>query len=185
MADFFTNNGVNFYVESGFNALVKIGQVDDSGLITIGSFTGATPSETNRYQKGCIMVKTDAADGVKAIYENTGTVAIPSFDLVGQITSGDIGNGAVTLVKLATGVAPSHVVKFAGNHTTTGGSATEAFTVTGVAATDLVFVTMKTQGVTPETILSAAPTTNTITVVFSGDPSTDHVVAYQVLRLAV
>jgi hypothetical protein len=76
----------------------------------------------------------------------------------------------------------SHVVKFAGKHTTAGGSASEAITVTGVEATDLVFVVLETAGNTPRTILTSKATANTITVVFSGDPSTDHIVSYQVLR---
>lgn len=80
------------------------------------------------------------------------------------------------------GVNPAFVTKFAGKYTTLGGSATEAQTVTGVLSTDVVIATLNTKGATPRTILTAAPTTNTITYVFSGDPSTDHVVAYQILR---
>jgi hypothetical protein len=76
---------------------------------------------------------------------------------------------------------PAYVVKYAGTHTSTN-NATNTITVTGVAATDLVFVQLKVKGASPVTILTAAPTTNTITVVFSGAPSTDHVLVYQVLR---
>lgn len=100
-------------------------------------------------------------------------------------TAATPADASVTLAKLATGVSPSHVVKFAAKYTTLGGSATEAITVTGVASTDIVIVSLNTKGATPRTILTAAPTTNTITLVFSGDPSTDHVVAYMVLRAAV
>jgi hypothetical protein len=65
-----------------------------------------------------------------------------------------------------------------------GGSATEAFTVTGVAATDLVFVQVKNDGTNNRAVLSAAATLNTITVIFSGDPGADLVLYYQVLRAA-
>lgn len=95
-----------------------------------------------------------------------------------------IGAGKVLLAMLGTGITPSHVVKFAGNFTTTAGSATVAQTLSGVASTDIVTATIKTQGGTPRTLLTVAPTTNTLTYVFSGDPSTDHVVAYSVLRAA-
>ncbi len=96
-----------------------------------------------------------------------------------------MGRGSlVKLADLASGVAPAYVVVFAGNYTTTGGNATEAQTVTGVASTDIVVATLKAQGITPRTLLTVAPTTSTITYVFSGDPSTDHIVAYQVLRAA-
>lgn len=88
----------------------------------------------------------------------------------------------VQLGTLLANLSPSHVVKFAGKHTTTGGAATEAFTVTGVLATDIVLATVQTEGGTPRTLLSSAPTTDTVTLLFSGDPSTDHVVSYVVYR---
>lgn len=92
--------------------------------------------------------------------------------------------GSISLSELAAGISPSHVVKFAGKYTTLGGSATEAQTVTGVASTDIVIATLQTKGATPRTILTSAPTLNTLTYVFSGDPSTDHVISYMVLRAA-
>lgn len=101
-----------------------------------------------------------------------------------SVTTVKILNANVTLAKLAAGITPSHIVVFAGKYTTLGGSATEAQTVTGVASTDIVLATLQAKGATPRTILTSAPTLNTITYVFSGDPSTDHVVSYQVLRAA-
>ena len=78
--------------------------------------------------------------------------------------------------------APTHYVKFAGTHTTVGGAAAEAKTITGLLSTDLVFVQMKAQGASPQTILKAVPTADTLTVTFSANPSSDHVFYYQVLR---
>lgn len=82
----------------------------------------------------------------------------------------------------SSGVVPAYVVVYAGTYTTVGGSATEAQTVTGVASTDLVLSSLKVKGAVARTILTTAATANTITYVFSGDPSTDHQVTYQVLR---
>lgn len=93
-----------------------------------------------------------------------------------------IAAGAIGLTKLASAVAPSHVVKYAGQHTTVGGAAAEAITVTGLAATDLVFVQMKDDGTGDVTIVNAVPTTNTLTVTFSGNPGNDCVIYYQALR---
>lgn len=90
--------------------------------------------------------------------------------------------GAVGLSKLASAVAPSHVVKYAGQHTTVGGAAAEAITVTGLAATDLVFCQVKDDGTAGVTILQAVPTTNTLTVTFSANPGNDTVIYYQALR---
>lgn len=100
------------------------------------------------------------------------------------LSSSQIAAGAVTLAKLASGIAPSHVVKFAGTFTTLGGDASEAITVTGAAATDIVQVSVKTAGGTPRSIVAAAAATNAINVTLSGDPSTDHVLQYIVLRAA-
>ena len=94
----------------------------------------------------------------------------------------DIADGAVTLAKLATAVAPSHVVKFAAQATTAGGAAAEAITVTGLAATDLVFAQIKDNGTSNVTLLQAVPTANTLTLTFSADPGNDTVVYYQALR---
>ena len=71
---------------------------------------------------------------------------------------------------------------FAGTHTTVGGSASETKTITGLLSTDIVLVSLRQKGATPRTILTAAPTADTLTLVFSGDPSTDHKVDYVIYR---
>lgn len=79
-------------------------------------------------------------------------------------------------------VTRSHVVKYAGSFTTVGGDAAESISVSGVVATDIVQVSVKTAGATPRSIVAAAAGTNAIAVTMSGDPSTDHVLHYVVLR---
>lgn len=96
-----------------------------------------------------------------------------------------IPNGSVTLAKLAAGISPAGVVKFMGQPTTVGGSATEAFTVTGaVGATDRAFVQIVNNGTNNVTVLQAVVTNNTLTITFSGDPAADTVFNYQLLRAA-
>lgn len=102
----------------------------------------------------------------------------------GTIASAGIGANQVTLAKLATGITPSHIVKFAGQPTTVGGAAAEAFTVTGVAATDLAFVQIVNDGTANVTVLQAVCTLNTLTVTFSANPGNDTVFNYQILRAA-
>jgi hypothetical protein len=77
----------------------------------------------------------------------------------------------------------SNNVMAAGLFTTVGGDATESITVTGAAAGDVVLVTVNTVGATPRTVTSAIAATNAITVTLSGDPSTDHVLNYVVIRV--
>lgn len=71
----------------------------------------------------------------------------------------------------------------AGLFTTVGGDATESITVTGAVAGDVVLVTVGTVGATPRTVTSAIATTDAVTVTMSGDPSTDHVLNYAVIRV--
>jgi hypothetical protein len=92
---------------------------------------------------------------------------------------------AIDLAMLSTGIAPSHVVKYAGKPTTVGGAAAEAFTVNGVAATDLAFVQIVDNGTNNVTVLQAVCTLNTLTVTFSGNPGADCIFNYQILRAAV
>lgn len=99
-------------------------------------------------------------------------------------TSGTLASGSVGLTQLASGITPSHIVKFAGKPTTVGGAAAEAFTVTGIAATDLAFVQIVNDGTGNVTVLQAVCTTNTLTVTFSANPGNDTVFNYQILRAA-
>lgn len=128
----------------------------------------------------------------------------PNVTVAGFISANDIADGSitaaklatdavetlkikdanVTLAKLAAGITPSHVVKFGAQFTTVGGAAAEAITVTGALATDIAFVQLKTPGAAPRTVDSVAVTADTLTVTFSGDPSNDHVIYYEILRAA-
>lgn len=111
---------------------------------------------------------------------NTGELTIAN----NAVTTAKINAAAVTLAKLATGIAPSHVIKFASQLTTVGGAATEAFTVTGAAATDLAFVQIVNNGTGNVTALEAVVTNNTLTITFSGNPGNDCVFNYQIIRAA-
>lgn len=93
--------------------------------------------------------------------------------------------GSITLAELASGIAPSHVVKYAGKRTAAGASATQAVTVTGVAATDIVLATVESRaGAGVAYILSATPTTNTVTIVGSAAFDNGDIISYVVLRAA-
>ena len=69
-----------------------------------------------------------------------------------------------------------------GRFTTVGGDANEAITVSDAAVGDTVFVSVNTNGATPRTVTTAIAASGQINVVLSGDPSTDHVLNYVVIR---
>lgn len=100
------------------------------------------------------------------------------------ITTAKILNANVTLAKLSAGITPSHVIKFAGQPTTVGGAAAEAFAIPGVLATDLAFVQIIDDGGANVTVLQAVCTVDTLTVTFSANPGNDTIFNYQIIRAA-
>lgn len=78
---------------------------DESENILMARGT-TVPNADAGFAKGCIFIKTDAGNGVKALYENQGTTASCSFNLIGDITTAEIANNAVTKAKLALGIDP-------------------------------------------------------------------------------
>lgn len=123
---------------------------------------------------------TDVAVSGDLTLANTGAFTIAND----AITTVKILNANVTLAKLAAGITPSHVIKFASQYTTTGGAAAEAITVTGALNTDLAFVQMVDDGTSNVTIVNAVVTANTLTVTFSADPGNDTIINYQIIRAA-
>lgn len=136
-------------------------------------------------------VATDVAVSGDLTLANTGAFTIANSAVNAAklasdaVTTVKILNSNVTLAKLAAGIAPAAVIKFFSQVTTVGGAAAEAITVTGaVAATDRAFVQMVDNGTNNVTIVSAVVTTNTLTVTFSGDPGSDTIINYQLVRAA-
>lgn len=82
---------------------------------------------------------------------------------------------------LRNGCVPDYDIFAAGTHTTVGGAAAEAITITGALATDIALVTYAVTDDT-DTISKVVMTANTATVTFSADPLTTHAVHYCILR---
>jgi hypothetical protein len=134
-----------------------------------------------------IMVSGSDANAMVKVTAITPAVTTSAFAASSTVGTGNITDGAVTLAKLAPGVTPSHIVKFAGKPTTSSGvvGSTHVVTVTGaVAATDIPIVSMVDNGTANVTIVSAVVTTDTLTVTFSAAPGADVVYAYEILRAA-
>ena len=94
-----------------------------------------------------------------------------------------IGANKVTLATLATGITPSHVIKFGAAVANGGGSASIVLSVAGVLSTDLVFAQLA-DSTNAVTVQKVTPTTDTITILLSGDPGASTTIMYQVLRAA-
>lgn len=184
--------------------LILIVGSDDRKILEVTSATGAATVTTADYTgtvesislaEGNMLVGNASGVGVALDTTGDGQIVVGNGTTVTSVAvSGDatlantgaltIANGAVELGMLATGITPSHIVVYAGEFTTVGGDANETITQAGILATDLVHVTLHTVGATPRTITTAAAAAGQIDVVMSGDPSTDHVLTWSVLRAA-
>ena len=155
------------------------GNLADSGVAVADLQTNALAAN-HIYVGSAGGIATDVAMSGDATIVSAGTLTIAN----NAITTAKILNANVTLAKLAAGITPSHIVKFAAQRTTVGGAPAEVITVTGAAATDLAFVQMVDNGTNNTTIVQAAVTLNTLTVTFSADPGADAIINYQLLRVA-
>lgn len=124
-----------------------------------------------------------ATAGIVGTQLANGTVTATQL-AANAVTTAGILNANVTLAKLAPGITPSHVVKFAAQYTTVGGAAAEAITIAGVLASDLPFVQLVAPGTNTVSVTFAVATTNTLTVTFSANPGNNAIVNYQILRAA-
>lgn len=70
----------------------------------------------------------------------------------------------------------------AGKKTTVAGSATQTISVPGATSADIALVTLQTQGASLRTVVKATAGTDSITVTMSGDPSTDHVLCWALIK---
>lgn len=101
-----------------------------------------------------------------------------------KIESGDFASGAISKDDLEIGIKPSHIVKFSGEVTWSGGGSTLAETITGVQTSDIVVASFHTLG-TEGTILQGAYASAADTITFTLDAantSNDAVISYAVYR---
>lgn len=180
----------------------------NGGSTTSASFTtpGTSPGTAALYQ--CIAAKstvtsggdttetvtiagvqtTDYVLGQYSVSDDSDTIAemtITAEDTITYVASADpiAAHTADTLVFRKGGNAAWDIFAH-GSATSAGGDATETVTITGALATDKVLVTVTDDGTNSVTISDAKMTANTLTVVFSGDPSSDATFDYVVFRPA-
>lgn len=176
------------------NALNVATAVTPSGDITLsntgvfGIAAGAIVNADVNAAAAIAFSKLAALPSAQILVGSAGNVAT-AVAMSGDVAISNTGAttiqaGAIDLAMLSAGITPSHVVKFAGQPTTVGGAAAEAFAVPGVLATDLAYVQMVDQGTNTVTALIAVCTVDTLTVTFSGNPGNDAVFNYQILRAA-
>lgn len=129
-----------------FNRAIKLGgqsrtingvdvqalEYDGDSNILLCTGTTVPTADSSGFAKGCLFIKTDAADGTKGLYENQGTSTASDFNLVGAISSAEItlAQGSV-LVGNASGVAAALDAKASGRILVGNGTTITSVAVTG------------------------------------------------------
>lgn len=159
----------------------------ENGLVesAVKKTTGAPTATAGKFIPAALIQ--NKIDGTLSM--NTGSTASPVWTTVtstipgsNSITTAMLQAASVTLAKLAAGITPSHVVKFAG--TASGGTtATRAYTITGALVGDVATAVIRAS-TNPVSIQKATLSSDTLTVLFSGDPGASTTVDYSVLRAA-
>ena len=140
--------------------------------------------ETAKIKDGNVTAAKLATDAVETAKIKDGNVTAAKL-ATDAVETAKIKDGNVTLDKLSAEITPSHVVKYAGTITWSGGGASLATTVTGVASTDIVMASFLVNPTEAAYIAKVVPTTNTITVTLSAaNTSNDAQISYVVYRAA-
>lgn len=69
---------------------LQILQYDGDSKILLATGTTVPTADSSGFAKGCLFIKTDAADGTKGLYENQGTTSESDFNLIGDISSAEL-----------------------------------------------------------------------------------------------
>ena len=138
-------------ITSELSPTLQVRETDRTGLAITALCLGTPPTTAGIFQHGCLMVQTDSGSGNKAIYENTGTTAVPVWDLIGSITAGEISlvNGKVLI---------GNVSNVAAAQTLTGDVTVDNTGVTAIGA-GKILLAMLGAGITPSHIIKLAGTT--------------------------
>jgi len=169
--------------------VIDCGGVKVNGVSLVASEGGvaeaalaANAVTTTKIKDGNVTAAKLATDAVETAKIKNGNVTAAKL-ATDAVETAKIKNGNVTLAKLSAGITPSHVVKYAGTFTWTGGGASKAVTVDGVAATDIVVASFLVNPTEAAYIAKVVPTTNTITVTLSAaNTSNDAQISYVVYR---
>ncbi len=134
---------------------------------------------------GQILIGTVANVGAAKALSGAITITREGVATLGAdaVTGADkIADDAVSLEHLDAGITPGLMVVAAGLFTTAGGDANESITAATVLGTDTVLAWVQKDGAVPRTVDTITPGAGSIALVMSGDPSTDHLIAWTAYR---
>lgn len=159
--------GTNYF--TNYTASTQFGLTDEQGYAMWAKCTGVPITTAGLFQHGCIMVRTDSGTGTNAVYQNTGSVAVPSWTLFDTGTEQDAtvlvdSNGVVSL---SIGTTASAVNGLVVTNSATGAVAANAVTIIPGAPSGsdaAISLAIAPKGVTGILTLGKSDGTGTITV---------------------
>jgi len=135
--------------------------------VKVGDLVFATPVATDDADQVCAAAVTAADTIVLTVAADPGADNTHKWDYM--------------VIRPKGNFEASHTIVYAGQHTSVGGAAAEAVTITGVLATDKVILTTETSD-DADTVNKVVLTANTMTVTSSANPATAHKWNYVILR---
>lgn len=118
---------------SKVNGTLSIRETDASGLALSATCTGAPPTTAGTFAHGCQIIQTDSGTGTKATYENVGSSAVPSWNLMGDVTAGEITLATGSILVGTAGVAAALDAKTSGRILVGSGTTLASVAVSGDA----------------------------------------------------
>lgn len=111
---------------------------------------GAPPTTANMFVHGCLMVQTDTATGSNAVYQNTGSFAVPVWTLLDTALGGPatslVDTNSVTALDV--GTTTSAVNNLRVTNSATGAVTVNAVTLSAVGTDAAVSINVVPKGVT-------------------------------------
>ncbi len=151
-----------------------------NGVITLNADAGSEGLTSGHIFVGnSANVATDVALSGDATLSNTGVLTIAA----NAITTTKILAANVTLAKLAAGITPAYVSKFGGQAANGGGSPTIVLSVTGLTTSHVCLANVQASA-NAVSVQKVTPTSNTLTILLSGDPGAGTIISYQAFLAA-
>lgn len=161
--------GTNYYGKA--SSTLWIALTDEQGYATLATCTGAPSAQTTAgvFQHGCLMNRVDSGTGTNALYQNTGSVAVPSWTLLDTGVEQDAtvlvdSNGVVSVAITTTASAVNGLLV---TNSATGAVSANAVILSPGApsgADAAISITLRPLGVTGLTTIGLTNGTGTITV---------------------
>lgn len=159
--------GTNYF--TNYTSAVQLGLTDEQGYAMFAKCTGVPITTGGIFQHGCLMNRTDSGTGTNALYQNTGSVAVPVWTLLDTGVEQDAtvlvdSNGVVSV---SIGTTASAVNGLVVTNSATGSVSANAVVLSPGAPSGsdaAISISITPKGVTGLTTIGLSNGTGTITV---------------------